>query len=340
VLNRFKLAFAKESTMLKLPRRRFLHLTASAVALAGLSRVASAQAYTSRPVKLLVGYAAGGAADILARLMGQWLSERFGQPFVVENRTGAGSNIAAEALVRSPPDGYTLFLAASANAINSTLYENLSFNFSRDISPAAVITREPIVLQVGPSFPAKTVPEFIAYAKDNPGKLSMASPGTGSMPHVAGELFKIMTGVDMVHVPYRGGAPALTDLIAGQVQVLFLGPAASMEHIKSGNVRALAVTSDARVTALPNVPTVGETVPGYEASQWFGIVAPKNTPADIVNKLNIEINAGLADPKLKSRLLDLGGTVAAASPIEFGQRIIEDADKWAKVIRVTNMKAT
>ena len=286
----------------------------------------------------IVGFAAGGAPDILARLMGQWLSERLGQPFVIENRPGAGSNIATEAVVRAPPDGYTLLLVSPANAINATLYDKLNFNFIRDIAPVAGIIREPHVMVVNPSVPAKTVPEFIAYAKANPGKLNMASAGNGTAAHVAGELFKMMTGVDMVHVPYRGAAPALTDLLGGQVQVMFAAMPASIEYIRAGKLRALAVTTATRSEALPDIPTVGEFVPGYEASAWFGVGAPKNTPAEIIDKLNKEINAALADPKIKARLADLGGTVLPGSPADFGKLIADETEKWGKVIRAANIK--
>jgi tripartite-type tricarboxylate transporter receptor subunit TctC len=324
---------------MKLPRRRFLHLTAGAAALPAVSRFAWAQAYPTRPVRLIVPFAAGGSTDITARLMGQWLSERLGQPFVTENRPGAGTNIGTEAVVRAPPDGYTLLLVGPPSAINATLYDKLNFNFIRDIAPVAGVIRVPNVMVVNPSVPAKTVPEFIAYAKTNPRKVNMASSGNGTSPHVAGELFKLMSGVDLVHVPYRGGAPALTDLIAGQVQVYFATTPASIEYIRAGTLRALAVTTAARSEALPDVPTVGEFVPGYEASGWFGVGAPKSTPAEIIDKLNREINAGLADAKIKERLVDLGGTVLALSPAEFGKLIADETEKWGKVIRATNIKA-
>ena len=321
-----------------LPRRQFLHLAAGAAALPAVSRFAWAQTYPSRPVRMIVGFAAGGATDILARLIGQWLSERLGQPFVIENRPGAGSNIATEAVVRAPPDGYTLLLVGSPNAINATLYDKLNFNFIRDIAPVASIIRGALVMVVHPSVPAKTVPEFIAYAKANPGKINMASGGIGGITHIAGELFKMMAGVDMVHVPYRGVAPALTDLLGGQVQVIFANLAPSIEYIRAGKLRALAVTTATRSEALPDIPTVGEFVPGYEASSWFGVGAPKNTPAEIVDKLNKEINAGLADPKIKARLADLGGTVLGGSPADFGKLIAEETEKWGKVIRAANIK--
>jgi tripartite-type tricarboxylate transporter receptor subunit TctC len=299
---------------------------------------AAAQAYPTRPVRLIVGFPAGGPNDILARLMGQWLAERLGQPFVIDNRPGAGSNIGTEAVVKASPDGYTLLMIAASSAINATLYEKLNFNFIRDIAPVAAVVRTPNVLEVNPSFPAKTVPELIAYAKANPGKINMAAPGNGSGPHVAGELFKMMTGLNMVVVPYRGAAPALTDLLAGQVQVMFDGVPSSIEHIRAGKLRAIAVTTATRSNALPDVPTLADFVPGYEASAWFGIGAPKSTPAEIVEKLNKEINAGLADPKMKARIADLGGTVLALSPTEFGKLIAEETEKWGKVVRAANIK--
>jgi tripartite-type tricarboxylate transporter receptor subunit TctC len=324
---------------MKLPRRTFLHLAASAAVLPVVSRIARAQAYPTRPVRVIVGAPPGGGFDITARLIGQWLSERLGQPFVIDNRPGGGGNIATEAVVRAPADGYTLLLIATANAINATLYEKLTFNLSRDIAPVAGITRVPEVMVVNPSVPAKTVPEFIAHAKANPGKLNMASGGIGTPPHVSGVLFKMMTGVDTLHVPYRGVAPALTDLLGGQVQVMFVTTPASIEYIRAGKLRALAVTTATRSEALPDLPTVGEFVPGYEASGWYGIGAPKNTPAEIVDKLNKEINAGLADPKIKARLADLGGSVLPGSPADFGKLIAEDTEKWGKVIRTANIKA-
>jgi len=292
-------------------RRRILQLAAGMALVPIVSRVAAAQAYPSRPARILVGAAPGGAFDLLARLMGPRLSARLGQPFIIENRPGAGSNIAAEAVVNAPADGYTLLLVSSVNAINATLYDKLNFNFIRDIAPVASIARQPQIMLVNPSFPAKTVPEFIAYAKANPGKISMASAGNGTGPHLSGELFKMMAGVDMVHVPYRGGAPALTDLIGGQVQVMFIGPIEVLEHIKAGRLRALAVTAARRLDVLPDLPTVNDFVPGYETSSWFGIGAPRNTPTEIVERLNKEVNAGLADPKLKDRIFDLGGSPLA-----------------------------
>jgi tripartite-type tricarboxylate transporter receptor subunit TctC len=324
---------------MKLPHRRcFLHLAAGAAALPAVSRIAKAQAYPARPVRLVVGFAAGGPADIVARLIAQWLSERLGQPFVVENRTGAATNIAAEAVARSPPDGYTLLFVTSANAVNTTLYEKLSFNLSRDIVPVASLMRAPSVLEVNPSVPAKTVPEFIAYAKANPGKLTMASSGIGTASHLFGELFKFMTGVNMLHVPYRGAAPAVTDVVAGQVQVYFDPIRNSIGYIRAGKVRPLAITSATRSEALPDVPTVSESVPGYEASAWFGVGAPKATPAEIVEKLNKEINAGLADPKMKARLVDVGRTPLSGSPADFGKLIADETEKWAKVIKSAGIK--
>jgi tripartite-type tricarboxylate transporter receptor subunit TctC len=324
---------------MKLPRRNFLHLFAGAAALPVASRIARAQAYPTRPVRWIVGFPAGGGADIVARLIGQWLSERLGQPFVIENRPGASSNIAAEAVVRSPPDGYTLLLVTMpANAINATLYDKLNFNFIRDIAPVAGLTRDPLVMLVNPSFPAKTVPEFIAYAKANPGKVNMASSGVGASQHVAGELFRVMTGVQMHHVPYRGAAPALTDLISGQVQVLFDVTTSSIEHIKAGRLRALAITATTRSEALPDIPTIGEFVPGYEASNIRGVGAPKNTPVEIIDKLNKEINAALVDPKINTRLADLGATALASSAADFGKLIEDETEKWGNVIRALNIK--
>jgi tripartite-type tricarboxylate transporter receptor subunit TctC len=323
---------------MKFPRRRFLHLAAGAAALPAVSRSARAQAYPTRPVRWIVGGPPGGATDILARLMGQWLSERFGQPFVIDNRPGAGTNVATDMVVKAAPDGHTLILVAPAAAINATLYEKLNFNFLRDIAPIAGIVRTPSILEVHPSVPAKSVPEFIAYAKGNAGRLNMASAGIGTTQHISGELFKMMTGVDIVHVPYRGDAPALTDLLAGQVQVYFGGATASIEHIKGGRLRALAVTTTTRSQALPDIPTVSEFVPGYEASSWFGVGAPKDTPPAIVDRLNKEVNAGLADPKIKTRLADLGGTLLAGSPADFGNLIANETEKWGKVIRAAHIK--
>jgi len=324
---------------MKLPhRRKFLHLAAGAAALPAVSRVAKAQAYPSRPVRIIVGFAAGGPADLVARLIAQRLSERLGQPFVVENRTGAATNIATEAVVRAAPDGYMLLFVTATNAINTTLYEKLSFNLSRDVAPVASLIRAPSVLEVNPSVPAKTVPEFIAYAKANPGKLTMASSGIGTPSHVFGELFKVMTGVNLMHVPYRGAAPAASDLLAGQVQVFFDPMANSIAYIKAGKVRALAITSATRSEALPDVPTVSEFVPGYEASFWFGVGAPKATPDEIVDKLNKEVNAALDDPKMKTRLLDLGGAPMPMTPADFGKFIADETEKWGKVIKSAGIK--
>jgi tripartite-type tricarboxylate transporter receptor subunit TctC len=328
-----------EGTM-KLPhRRQFLHLAAGAAALPAVSRIARAQTYPTRPVHIIVGFTPGGAPDIVARLMGQWLSDRLGQPFVIENRTGAGSNIATEAVVNALPDGYTLLLVVPGNAINATLYERLNYNFIRDIAPVAGVIRVPNVMEVTPSLPVQTVSEFIAFAKANPGKVNMASGGIGTSAHLAGELFKMMTGVNMVHVPYRGMGLAFPDLLAGHVQVTFDTTAGSIEYIRAGKLRALAVTTATRSEALPGIPIVADFVPGYEASAWVGIGSPKNTPAEIVDKLNREINAGLADPKMKARLADLGGTVLAGSPADFGKLIADETEKLGKVIRAANIKA-
>jgi tripartite-type tricarboxylate transporter receptor subunit TctC len=324
---------------MKLPhRRRFLHLAAGAAALPAVSRIARAQTYPSRPVRIIVGFPAGGANDIMARILGQWLSDRLGRPFLVENRPGANTNIAAEAAINAAPDGYTLLVTTVSNAVSATLYENLKFNFIRDIAPVASVARGTYVMVVNPSVPARTVPEFIAYAKDNLGKVAMASAGIGSGPHVAGELFKAMTGVSMVHVPYRGDAPAITDLLGGQVQVYFSTLPGSIEHIRSGKLRALAVTTAARAEALPEIPSVGEFVPGYEASQWNGVGAPKNTPAQIIDRLNKEINAALADPKIRAQISDLGSTVLPGSPADFGKLIADETDKWAKVVKLAGLK--
>jgi tripartite-type tricarboxylate transporter receptor subunit TctC len=324
---------------MKIPRRRFLQLAAGAAALPALSRNASAQAYPLRPVRMIVPFASGGASDILARLIGQWLSERLGQAFVIELRPGAGGNVGTEAVVNAPPDGHTLLMVnAAPSAINATLYDKLNFNFLRDMAPVGGVVRTPLILQVTPSFSPRTVPELIAYAKANPGKVNMASAGNGTPPHVAGELFKMMAGVDIVHVPYRGGGPALVDLLGGQVQMMFGVLASSIEYIRAGKLRPLAVSTAMRVETLPDVPTVGDFLPGYEASDWYGICAPKGTPAEIIGKLNTEINAGLADPKLKARLADLGGIVLAGSPAEFGKLIADETDKWGKVVRAAHMK--
>jgi tripartite-type tricarboxylate transporter receptor subunit TctC len=328
-----------EGHIMKLPRRRFLHLAAGAAVLPTVSRVARAQTYPARPVRLVVPFAPGGLTDILARLTGQWLSERLGQPFLVENRPGAGTNIATEAVARAPPDGNTLLLASTANSINATLYEKLDFNFLRDFAPVAGLMRVPNVMEVNPSIAAKTVPEFIAYAKANPGRINMGSGGIGASPHMSGELFKAMAGVSMIHVPYRGMAPALTDLLAGQVDVVFDNITTSIEHIRAGRIRALAVTTATRSDLLPDIPTVAEYLPGYEASGWFGVSAPKNTPADIVERLNNEINAGIADPKMKARFAEFGGTALAGSPADFGKLIVDETEKWAKVVKFAGIKA-
>jgi tripartite-type tricarboxylate transporter receptor subunit TctC len=323
---------------MKLPRRQFLYLAASAAALPAASRIASAQAYPSRPVRLIVGFVPGGASDIAARLIGQWLSERLEQPFIVENRPGANTNIATETVVNAPPDGYTLLVNSLSNAVNASLYENLKFNFIRDIAPVVTIARGTYVMVVNPSLPARTIPEFVAYAKDNRGKVALASAGAGSGPHVSGELLKLMTGVDMLHVPYRGDAPALSDLLGGQVQVYFATLSGSIEFIRAGKLRALAVTTAERSKALPDVPAIGEVVPGYEASQWNGVSAPRGTPAEVIEKLNREINAGLADPRIKARIGDLGSTPFPGSPADFARLIAEETEKWGKVIRAANIK--
>jgi tripartite-type tricarboxylate transporter receptor subunit TctC len=323
---------------MKLPRRNFLRLAAGAAALPAVSSVAWAQSYPTRPVQLLVGFAAGGPTDIAARLMGGWLSERLGRAFVVENRPGASTNIATGAVARAPADGYTLLLVGTAAAINATLYDNLNFKFIRDIEPVAGIVRAPYVMLVNPLFPATTVLEFIAYAKANPGKINMATAGNGTGTHICGELFKMMTSVDLVPVAYRGGGPALIDLLAGQVQVMFEGISSSIGYIGAGKLRALAVTSATRSAALPDTPTVSEFVPDYEGDQWFGVGAPKGTPADIVDRLNGEINAGLADPGIKQRIVDLGGVPMPMTPAEFGKLIADETEKWGKVIRTVNIK--
>jgi tripartite-type tricarboxylate transporter receptor subunit TctC len=323
---------------MKLPRRQFLHLAAGAATLPAVSRIAMAQSYPSRPVRLIVGFAAGGINDILARLIGQWLSERLGQPFVVENRSGASGNIATEAVVNATADGYTLLLIGSSNTINATLYEKLNFNFVRDITPVAGIIRAPLVMEVNPIFPAKTVPEFIAYAKVNPGRINMGSGGNGTSVQMSGELFKMMTGINMVHVPYRGEGPALSDLVGGQVQVMFSNMPASLEFVRAGKLRALAVTTASRSEALPDLPTVGEFVPGYEASGIGGVGAPRGTPAEIVDKLNREINAALTDPKMKVRFADLGAMALVGSSGEFGKLIADEIEKWAKVVKFSGAK--
>jgi len=324
---------------MKLPRRAFLSLAAGAATLPTVSHIARAQSYPLRPVHWIVTAAPGGTADILARLLGSWLSERLGQQFVIENRTGAGGNIGTESVVRAPADGYTIHLTATSDAINATLYDKLSFSLLRDIAPVASLISGPFVMVVNPSFPAKTVPEFIAYAKANPGKINFGSGGTGFATHIAGEMFKMMTGVNMVHVPYRGQAPAMTDLLGGQVQVMFDPVVSSIGHIRAGALRPLAVTTSTRSEVLPDVPTVGDFVPGYEASIWFGVGMPKNTPAEIIDKLNKEINAGLTDLKIKTRLADLGATPMPMTPAEYGKFIAEEVEKWGKVIRAANVKA-
>src|SRR5262245_10261095 len=324
---------------MRLPRRKFLHLAAGAAALPAVSRIATAQTYPSRPVRIIVGFPAGGPNDIFARLMGQWLSERLRQPFIIENRPGAAGNIGTEAVVKAVPDGYTLLLVASVNAINATTYDKLNFNFIRDIAPVATISRYTFVIVVHPSMPAKTVPELIAYAKANPGKINMASGGIGGVTHVNGELFKMMTGVDIVHVPYRGQAPALADLLAGQVHVMFPNIVAPIEYIKTGRLRALAVTAATRSDALPDIPTVGEFLPGYEASGWSGFGSPKDTPTEVIDKLNREINTALADLKTKAQLADLGATPLVGSPADFGRLIAEETDMWAKVVKFSGAKA-
>jgi tripartite-type tricarboxylate transporter receptor subunit TctC len=323
---------------MKLPRRSFLRLAVSAAALQAVSRVARAQAYPSRPVRIIVGFPAGGTADIGARLIGQWLAERLGQQFIVENRPGAATTIATETVVRAPADGYTLLWAGTSNAVNASLYDKLNYNFMRDFVLVAGILRTPLVLEVHPSVPVNTVPEFIAYAKANPGKLSVASFGAGTVSHVAIELFKMMAGVDLVHVPYRGSAPMVVDLLSGQVQASIDNMPTSIEHIKTGRLKPLAVTTAARSLILPDMPTVSEFLPDYEASAWSGVGAPRNTPTDIVDKLNKEINAGLADSRIKGRITELGGTTLSGSPADFGRHVAAETDKWGKVIRAANIK--
>ncbi len=321
---------------MKLPRRQFLHLAAGAVALPALSRIAWAQAYPTRPVRIVVGFPPGTSSDITARLIAEWLSQRLGQQVLVENRTGAGTNIAAETVVQASPDGYSLLWVTQTNAINATLYESLNFNFIRDIAPVAGVIRVPTVMMINPSVPAKTVPEFIAYAKANPDKINMSSPGIGSANHVLGELFQMMTGVKLVHIPYKGSQ--FPDLLSGQVQITFNPLPSSLNFINTGKLRALAVTSATRQAVLPDVPTVGEFVPGYEGNAWFGIGAPKNTPKEIVDKLNSEINAGLANPKLSARLIDLGGVPMSVTPAEFGKFIADETEKWGKVVKFAGLK--
>jgi tripartite-type tricarboxylate transporter receptor subunit TctC len=323
---------------MKLPRRKFLRLAAGAGALPAVPRFARAQAYPTRPVRILVGFPAGGTSDIVGRLLGQWLSERLGQQFIVENRPGASANLATEAVAKAAADGYTLLLIGGVNTINATLFDKLNFDFLRDIAPIAGVFETPLVVEVNPSVPVQTIPELIAYAKANRGKLNLATPGIGTPPHVAGELFKMMAGVDMVHVPYRGTGPMLTDLIAGQVQVAFDPLPASIQHIRAGKLRALAVTTASHSEALPGIPSASESIPGYVASNWYGFAAPKNTPSEIVGKLNAEINAALADPKMKARLAALGGTPFASSPADFAKFVADDTAKWATVIHAANIK--
>jgi tripartite-type tricarboxylate transporter receptor subunit TctC len=323
----------------KLPRRQFLHLAAGAAALPAMSPIARAQTYPSRPVRIIVGFPPGGPADILARLIGQWLSDSLGQPFIIENRPGASGNIGTEAVVRAPADGYTLLLVVPGNAVADALYDKLNFSFLRDTTPVSGISNGPLVMEVNPAMPVHTVPEFIAYAKARPGQINFASPGNGSTIQLCGELFKMMTGVTMVHVPYRGNAPAVTDLIAGQVQLMFADTPSSIEHVKAGKLRALAVTTVGRSEILPDVPTVSEVLPGFQASNWFGVAAPKNTPAEIVDKLNKEINLALADPKIKARLAGLGAAALVGSPADFGKFIVTEAERWGKVARTAGIKA-
>jgi tripartite-type tricarboxylate transporter receptor subunit TctC len=323
---------------MKLPRRSFLSLAAGAAVLPAASRIACAQTYPTRPVRLIVPFGAGGAPDILARLVAQWLSDRLGQPFIVENRPGANGNLGTQTVVEAPADGAMLLLASFANVVNTSIYQNLSFDFIRDTAPVASISRDPDVMVVVPSFPAKSVPEFIAYAKANPGKINMGSPGVGTSPHMAGELFKFMAKVDLTHVAYRSSAPVITDLLGGQVQVYFMPISAGIEYVKAGKLRALGVTTATRAEALPDVPVIGDFVPGYEVSAWYGIVAPKNTPAAIVEVLNKEINVGLADVKLKARLADLGSSSFVASQAAFGKFLADETDKWAKVVKSAGIK--
>jgi tripartite-type tricarboxylate transporter receptor subunit TctC len=324
---------------MKLARRKFLHLAAGAVGLPAFSRVAKAQAYPSRPVRIVVGFGPAGVTDITARVIAQWLSERLGRPFVVENRPGAGSNIGTEAVVRSPPDGYTLLMATLPNATNATLYEKLNFDFIRDIVPIASVNTTPCVMVVTRTFPARTAAEFIAYAKTNPGKINMAAVGVGSATHLLGELFKMMAGVDIVTLQYRDPGPAHTDLISGKVDIMFDPLVSSIEQIRAGQLRPLAVTTMARLEVLPDLPTVGDFVPGYQASVWQGLGAPRNTPAAIIEKLNQEVNAALADPKVKARFADLGATVLPGAPSDFRKLIADESEKWGKVIRAANIKA-
>jgi tripartite-type tricarboxylate transporter receptor subunit TctC len=324
---------------MKLPRRNFLHLTAGVAALPAVSRFARAQTYPARPVRMIVRFAPAGGTDIMARLIGQWLSQQLGQQFIIENRPGAASNIGTEMVVNAPPDGYTLLVVTSVNAVNATLYDKLNFNFIRDIAPVASIARDPFAMEAHPSVPVKTVSEFIAYAKANPDKINMASAGIGSGNHIAGELFKMMTGVNLVHVPYRGAGPALVDLLGGQVQVMFATMSSSIEYVRAGKLRALAVTIATRSPVLPDLPTVSEFLPGYEFSFWIGIGAPRNTPAEIVDELNTEINAALADPKMKARLAEWGATALPGSPADFGKLIAEETEKWGKVVKFAGVRA-
>ena len=324
---------------MKLRRRQFLHLAACAAAIPAQSRIAWALDYPSRPVRIIAGFAAGGGVDITARLIGQWLSARLGQSFITENRPGADGNIGTEVVVNARPDGYTLLLATVPNAVNATLYQKLNFNFIRDIAPVAGIIRVPMVVLVHPSVPTTTIPEFIAYAKANPGKVNMASAGTGSAPHMAGELFNVMAGVNLVHIPYRGQGPALADLLGGQVQVLFATSPGTIDYIRTGKLRALAITTASRAEVLRDLPTVGDFVPGYEASQWYGMGAPTRTPVEITDKLNKEINAAFFDTAMKARFADIGGEPLAGSPADFGKLIADETDKWARVVKFTGLKA-
>jgi tripartite-type tricarboxylate transporter receptor subunit TctC len=324
--------------MRQLRRRQFLRFAAGAATLPAALRVANAQSYPTRPVRIVVGFTAGGSTDIGARLIGQWLQERLGQSFVIENRPGAGTNIATESVVRAPPDGYTLLMIGPSSAVNATLYDKLGFVFLRDIAPIASLIRQPQIMLANPSLAAKTIPELIAYAKANPGKITIASAGVGSAGHLMGEFFKLTAGVDLVHVPYRGAGPALTDLLGGQVLVSFAGIAGSIEYIRTGKLRALGVTTATRTEALPDVPAVGEFLPGFEAGDWLGIGAPRNTPAEIVDHLNREIAAALADPKIKARFAELGGTTLALTQAGFGKLIADETEKWAKVIRAANIR--
>jgi tripartite-type tricarboxylate transporter receptor subunit TctC len=323
---------------MEISRRAILHFAAGAAALPAVSRIGSAQSYPAKPVRIVVGFTPGSAGDIHARLIGQWLLERLGQPFVVENRGGAGGTLATEAVVRAPPDGYTLLICASPDAITATLYEKLNYNFMRDIAPVASISSAPLILVVHPAFPAETMPEFIAYAKANPGKVSFASAGIGSVVHMAGELFKVMAGVNLVHVPYRGLAPAVTDLIGGQVQAIFSTMPPSIANVRAGKIRALALTSATRSEALPELPTIGEFLPGYEVSVWQGLGAPKNVPAEIIERLNKETTAALADPGIRAKLADLGTVPMPMTTSEFAKLIVNDTEKWGKVIRTANLK--